>query len=109
MHFQVVSLFVSQFLDKSLVIHSGPIQNTKYILLKHIRNIYYQMYFSSFLLQCIFQLLPFPMHTFYFDIALCSGSFFYTERETHKFAFDFGVCSKTKLIFYGHAHLAKSG
>lgn len=38
------------------------------------------MYFSSFLLQCIFQLLPFPMHTFYFDILLCSG-FFFTPRE----------------------------
>jgi len=46
-------------------------------------NIYYQIYFASFLLQCIFQFLLFPLHTIYFDIlSRLDSTFFYQERDS---------------------------
>jgi len=67
---------------------------TKYILL----HFYCNAFFNFFFFLCI------QFISIFYPVWIL---LFFTRSETHKFTFDFGVCCKTKLIFYGQAHLAE--
>jgi len=69
---------------------------TKYILLLFYCN----AFFNFFFFLCI------QFISIFYPVWIL---LFFTRSETHKFTFDFGVCCKTKLIFYGQAHLAERG